>query len=135
RRFKNIIQRFKFGYLLINEIICLCFETRPGQSSQIRTNYKSEFARALESLLSVSSKRRGDSTTTAPSGSSVCSEKPGGVGAHVSTESCASRPPSAASVLAFGMPSSRRSLSAAKLKILETGGPFADHCKGHEGKF
>ncbi|KAK3870734.1 hypothetical protein Pcinc_024067 [Petrolisthes cinctipes] len=107
---------------------------RPGQSSQVRSNFKSEFARSLEPLLSVVGKARGDASAhTMPSGSSGCSEKQSSEGG------CASRPPSAASVMGPGAstfpPASRRSLSAARLKILETGGPFAEHCKTHDVRF
>ncbi|XP_076038305.1 RING finger protein 207-like [Oratosquilla oratoria] len=35
----------------------------------------------------------------------------------------------------FSVPGSRRSLSTVKLKIIEAGGPFAEHCKGHENRF
>ncbi|XP_064111901.1 RING finger protein 207-like isoform X1 [Macrobrachium nipponense] len=103
---------------------------RPGQSSQVRSNFKSEFARSLEPFLSVVGKGR--DPLAMPSGSSGCSEKQSSEGG------CASRPPSAASVMppgSSGMPGSRRSLSAAKLKIIESGGPFAEHCKSHENRF
>lgn len=108
---------------------------RPGQSSQIRSNYRSEFYRSLELLLSSSSNSkaaREASATTAVSGSSGCSEKP-----QSSDGGCPSRPSSSASVVGpgFGMPGSRQSLSAAKLKIFESVGPFAEHCKAHEGRF
>ncbi|XP_069172288.1 LOW QUALITY PROTEIN: uncharacterized protein [Procambarus clarkii] len=105
---------------------------RPGQSSQVRSSFKSEFSRSLEPLLSSVGKGRAGEPLTMPSGSSGCSEKQSSEGG------CASRPPSAASVMgpaSFGMPGSRRSLSAAKLKILESGGPFAEHCKTHDNKF
>ncbi|XP_068216699.1 RING finger protein 207-like [Palaemon carinicauda] len=103
---------------------------RPGQSSQVRSNFKSEFARSLEPFLSVVGKGR--DPLAMPSGSSGCSEKQSSEGG------CTSRPPSAASVMppgSSGMPGSRRSLSAAKLKIIESGGPFAEHCKTHENRF
>lgn len=41
---------------------------RPGQSSQVRSNFKSEFSRSLEPLLSVMSKGRGDPHAGVPSG-------------------------------------------------------------------
>ncbi|KAK8744608.1 hypothetical protein OTU49_017391 [Cherax quadricarinatus] len=105
---------------------------RPAQSSQVRSSFKSEFSRSLEPLLSSVGKGRGGEPLTMPSGSSGCSEKQSSEGG------CASRPPSAASAMgpaSFAIPGSRRSLSAAKLKILESGGPFAEHCKTHDNKF
>ena len=41
---------------------------RPAQSSQIRSNFKSEYARSLEPLLSVTGKLRGDASVNLPSG-------------------------------------------------------------------
>ena len=43
---------------------------RPGQSSQVRSNFKSEFSRSLEPLLSVMGKGRGDPHAGVPSGRS-----------------------------------------------------------------
>ncbi|KAF2361463.1 Low-density lipoprotein (LDL) receptor class A repeat [Trinorchestia longiramus] len=90
---------------------------RPGQSSQIRSNFRQEFARSLEMMSSTGKAREPSSSTVA------CPEKP--------PSECLNQPP--------------RSLSAAvdpltfrhsiKSKLPELEGPFADHCKGHESRF
>ncbi|XP_047740145.1 RING finger protein 207 isoform X2 [Hyalella azteca] len=94
---------------------------RPGQSSQIRSNYRQEFARSLE-LMSSSSKTRQPVTAPAP-----CPDKPPPEGQLART------PLSTLEAFTFRAPAAPA--APAKLKLADLEGPFADHCRAHEISF
>ncbi|NWJ02194.1 RN207 protein, partial [Crypturellus undulatus] len=128
------------GYQLmerLQKIVQLPHRLRPAQSSKISTEYRAEFARCLEPLLTLAPRRAvGSSTGTIGPGitatniiaGSPCSKTllvPGRSGA----------PEAAAGGPAARKPSAHRSISTKVLLAEGTDSPFAQHCRDYENTY
>ncbi|XP_036388727.1 RING finger protein 207-like [Megalops cyprinoides] len=138
--FLSSANKFEFldmGYQLmerLKKIVQLPHRLRPAQSSKINTDYRSEFARCLESLLLLG-QRRSVSVTGTVSGLGLGNAS----GLHQSSLSVPCHSPSA-SDMSLGSsvvrkPTSHRYIST-KVLLAEGGEtPFAEHCRNYENSY
>uniref|UniRef100_A0A1B6E883 B box-type domain-containing protein n=1 Tax=Clastoptera arizonana TaxID=38151 RepID=A0A1B6E883_9HEMI len=99
---------------------------RPSQSSQIRTNYKSEFAQSLEPWIGKSSFTHHPANTSESSGMYEDSQASGIISTSQGTSVG-----STASIPLHPAPS-RKQHSALRAKALEGEGPFSNHCRSFD---
>ncbi|KAG7472189.1 hypothetical protein MATL_G00106190 [Megalops atlanticus] len=138
--FLSSANKFEFldmGYQLmerLKKIVQLPHRLRPAQSSKINTDYRSEFARCLESLLLLG-QRRSVSVTGTVSGLGLGNAS----SLHQSSLSVPCHSPSA-SDMSLGSsvvrkPTSHRYIST-KVLLAEGGDtPFTEHCRNYENSY